>query len=120
MPSTKSELRPSGSHQLPISSAPPGSPIARDQTNEEERRGPRARIAAPREHCGGPERARDQPDVEPALDRARQERVVGVEHVDQRDAGEADDRERAGDRVADRARIGVVLMFVLHGDSLIR
>ena len=31
--STNSELSPSGSHQLPMSSAPFGSPTVRDQTN---------------------------------------------------------------------------------------
>ena len=61
---------------------------------EDGRTDPRgARRAAKQQACGD-ERARDQADVEPALVRGLDERVVSVEEVNQRDAGEADDGDR--------------------------
>src|SRR5262249_51786755 len=74
--------------------------VAADRAEWEERGGePRARVARVDERRAGEEAAGHEPEVEPALVGLVVKRPGQVEEVDQRDAGEAGDRDRAGDAV---------------------
>src|SRR5438132_8072144 len=85
-----------------------------DRTEREQRgRGPRAPVAGADQGTGGDDAADDQADVEPALVGGGLEGGGRIEQVDQRDAGQSDDGDCAGNPVADRlAERGIELEHV--------